>query len=1307
VPIAPKVRAKEYRLIDFDRYETEAPLVRDPMHLLVALAVDVIPAYEPTSSIRRELIKVIVDPHTKNTSIETESFRQISAAIHDGSADWAVKDGFGDRWRAQNLLALVAAALMHVGRDLPTRHSAADREWCFELAATATGTYLNILGQQDPYAPQRLATTDLAAVTPSLRRLVPKASRREPGDDSGEEASQPAAVVAQGKRVSGQPKNVPLVSRERRKFLRGLDTIAAFALPPVSRSTLVSRSLDDIGAVAGRTSFITGGGGLGKSVLLGQLATELAESPSIAPAVVLMACTLVPPAADLSNEDGVDVAFARAADLPTPELGLRRLVRGLREAHGSVYLLVDTLDVIVSEQTVHAIGSVLADTADDAQLFLTCRNREFEDLFQDPYTSRPKLGWREGHAVQVPKLQVPEILSWASAYVNTLDRSASEKERFIATLSDAVSAATVREVCAVPLRLALACDLYSATGTRVPTDLTITGLYESYWDIRVCRDRQGHLTAQGAAQESAALWLARSILEQSSSRLALTVGAKRDASDPGMQALLSEGLVRRQTGRYEFFHQTYAEFAIARLLSSNGDDGNLTHLRTSLRDPHSHLWPVARHLLLQCSADDRYRDLEAAVPQLTAEGARIHLLAALTRQSPKLLTTFAQTIKEHDPSLLHSLIPLLADAPPVCAEAALEIGVPLLADIGPKSITDATRTIGIVAARIDPPLRAQYLNRALDLIARRRDELGEVNWLTLPEHLIKPSCSTGPDPMLEQLLAQRYVELGICAQRVILRTFLDREGTKSWKALADEMLSIACPPEMSHAEPVDLLRKCWQTEAIRTDRQWFRWQELLQADLLARWDSAQVRLVVEFAKDPGVRDELLTALVGDEPLPARDRWVNVAKFIADDEPAVVLEALLGVPAELNREVVGSIATLANHLASTLDRASRQTILAVLGRHQDVDPRRIWPALVKLAGPDVDLQQQVLSSFDAAEPADDDDGTATRTWEVVRTSTVDTWLNVGTVDFLLLAKEDFHRLLPDGGGRAAQRRAVFEGRIALWDAEAREWMRALVLEGPSRASARAAANAVLAAAPQRGPLEPALVEWVLRLVPTPHTNAAQRLTTLLTNSELVPDNVVLGNVPEVCSVALARLEMAVDRLEDSQLASALFDLIVRVDKLSPIPTDDIRRVITKLTGPVQAVADRLAQDDSKQTKFEITSHFNLWADAVGKLGLRRLPASEIEPTVREVLTGWDSHDVGTRISRVVAKVLLGILSRSPGFATWIMDELWPASRMGTKLAIAEAFSVHERTTPGRHALALARRDDCPPDVAAQIHKWLRN
>lgn len=1129
---------------------------------------------------------------------------------------------------------------------------------------------------------------------------------------------------------------------QRRVFLAGHSTMAAFALPTVSRLGLLSHSLDDSGAVAGRVVFIVGEGGLGKSVLLGQLADELkstdetGESRS-ASAVVLVACNLIPSSADLSTEEAADVAFARAADLPSPKHGLRRFVRELRNTHGAVYLLIDTLDVIVAEDTVQAITAVLADTAEDAQLFLTCRTREFEDLLQDPLSHRPQLARRQGDAVRMPKLGTKEILSWASSYVRTLDRSSQDRERFIASLSDAVSAATVREICAVPLRLALACDLYGDTGT-VPADLTITGLYQSYWENRISRDRQGRRTAQGEVQESAALSLAKAILSQSIERLSLTVGATQLPADAGMRALLSEGVVRRQARRYEFFHQTYAEFAIALHLAEVGGDAELARLRTTLQDPHSFLWPVARHLLLQRSADDRYRDLQAAVPQRTPEGARIHLLAAQTRESPELLVALARTIRDHDPLLLQSLVPLLADAPPSCADTALQISVPMLEDIGIKLITEATRTVGTVLARTSASARARYLSWALDLVAQRKEELLWDTWLNLPENLIKAICSADMDPGLEQLLHGRYAELGVCAQRVILKAGLtapqtavsDTTSAKStWRTLADAMLSVECPPEMSEDEPVELLRRCWETEEICRDRGWGGWRDLLQADLPARWDSAQVRLVNEFAREPGVRRDLLAAVLSDTPLRFRQRWVNAAKFVADNMPGEVVTCLLGLPTTLGREAVGSAATLSNQIAGGLGRPDRERLIAALARFEQVDPRRVWPARIVLAGPDVDLHRKLLASFAEIGLPDEDDDADTaesgRMWEAVRAGGLDTWLHMAPTEFLIHSRQDFRTLLPTAGGRATQRRAEFEGRIALHDDQAREWLRDQVLKGPSPVSARVGISTVkVAAKTEQLSLTPSLVAWLLWLLPTRHTDAAQQVTSILIDKELTPDFVLTGMATEHADVdhqvpdgegslrsaartAVARLESAVDSQEDTQLSLALIDLLIRLDNLRPLSAEDVRRVVNKMSEPVLGIAERLKKDVTRQSKAQMASDLNRWAGTIGTLGLRRLPTAEVEGTVRQALVGWDSHDLGNRISRAVATVLLGVLNHSPSFAAWLVDELWPVTGLGTKLAIAEALAVHERTKPGRYALTLARRSGCPPAVAARIHRWLRS
>ncbi|MEV6521302.1 hypothetical protein AB0M43_05060 [Longispora sp. NPDC051575] len=1106
-----------------------------------------------------------------------------------------------------------------------------------------------------------------------------------------------------------------------RLFLDGLSAIEAFALPTVRRLDLLAGELDGGKAVPGQVLCLIGEGGSGKSVLLKQLAEHVAGDThsDSGSAVVVITCARIPSATDLATEAGVDIAFAAAGGLHEPGRGLRRCVRQLRKIFGAVYIFIDTLDVIVTEHTVQAITTVLGGVADDAQLVMTCRQQEYEDLLGGQ-GGRLRLGAHSGRALKMPKLGVPEILKWASGYMGTLSHSDLEKERFIAELSDAVRASTIREVCALPLRLALACDLFGEKG-EIPGDLTITGLYEYYWDLRIAQDRNGRRTTLAEQQEEMALLLARTILDQSTERLALTVALDRSVVDGGMKALLSEGAVRLQSGRYEFFHQTYAEFAIALLLARTGTPGQLTGFATFLVDPSSHHWPVARHLLLQRCVDDRYRDLRAAVPLLTAEGARIHLLSAQARRSPDLLKAVADTVGEFNKPLLYSLVPLLVGAPEQCVAMALEISVPLLKTVGPKGVTETARTVGLLLVRAGAFLRSQNLSLALKLVVDRKPELRDGKeelrfdvWLNLPEHLIGPVCRTGADAAVRHLLHDRYATLGVRAQRVILREALSVPESVSMVMLAGAMLAVECPSGMADEEVTELLHRCWKEKSIREQQGWDSWADLLEAELSTRWDGAQVRLIRELARDPGVRRGLLAATLTDTPVRFRDRWVNVARFIVHDHPDDVLASLCQMPYPLGREAVGSATTLSNQLAERLGQVDRETLLSSLERFVAIDPRGVWPALIVLAGPDVDMHVRLLESFARAprseanptpegEPAE-----SGLNWESVRASAMETWLNTAPVELLTREKTQFRRILVESGGKLTELRARFEGLLALEDVDARNWLTERVLTGPSPVTARLGVRGVIVGIDKAGvTLTPPLLWWLHGLLATRHTEAARLVAVLLLPHIAPGEDTPESLLDAVVDVACARLRTAVDAREDTQLTTALVDLLVILDNLRPLLTDTIRTIVHTVSQPVLGVPDRIRDGVTEKAQREMTSDYNCWAGTVGPLGTRRLPAGEVEALVRRVAVACDTDVLGNRITRVAAKVYRGVLARSPDFLAWLVDELWPVATGGTKLAIAEAVVVQERMVPGHHALALARRSDCPPELAAKIHRWLRD
>ncbi|WP_344449682.1 AAA family ATPase [Acrocarpospora macrocephala] len=172
LPMGPHPRPEEYILIDLDRFDPGAPLARDPMHLLVALAMDLLQRDHFDASARRDLIEVIVDPDVRTGSGIGQRFSRISAAIHEGPAGWARSSGHGKEWREQTVLALVAAALMHVGRKF---FADDDREWCFHLAAAATARYQTLTTRDDAFAPRRQAvrTTTPQTSSPPGRGVDP------------------------------------------------------------------------------------------------------------------------------------------------------------------------------------------------------------------------------------------------------------------------------------------------------------------------------------------------------------------------------------------------------------------------------------------------------------------------------------------------------------------------------------------------------------------------------------------------------------------------------------------------------------------------------------------------------------------------------------------------------------------------------------------------------------------------------------------------------------------------------------------------------------------------------------------------------------------------------------------------------------------------------------------------------------------------------------------------------------------------------------------------------------------------------
>lgn len=1111
-----------------------------------------------------------------------------------------------------------------------------------------------------------------------------------------------------------QPGQKPAPSPGRH-FLGGLDSIQSFALPIVDRLGLVRDKVPDWDEGTGRIVFAIGEGGLGKSILLKQAAEKLAEPRRPGGGVVVaVACGRIGSTEDLTEVQGADAAFARAAAVPEPESGIVKALERLRDKHGSVHLLIDTLDVVATEHTAHALRELLRRCARHARLFATCRKREYSELF----TPDPGAPWNDGEPpalITMPDLSEDEIVEWAERYVSELDLPLPQRERFIGSLSDPARARTIKRICAVPLRLAMTCRLFSDKG-RLPADLTITGLYEAYWIQRIARDRHNMRTSRSKRQEGAAFALAELVLDLNPDRLTLAVAL--DGWDASIGALVSDGVVLDRGGRYEFFHQTFAEFAIAVLLAQRAEDARLVLLRSELDDASSRMWPIALHLmLLQETPESRHEELLQYVPIDSPLGSQYHLLSASTRGVPERLEAVFAQIARRDDVLMRSMAGLLGDAHPDCAEAALTICIWFLTSHSDRYLIDISRAIGALLLHLPPEQQRDRLATTLDLIEDIRPGIPMDTWVNVPYYLVEYLCKVEMDSALFSLLCKRYEQLGPRGQRELLTAALKSRAAEPSRiaVLAEPMLS-ASPPDIGSAEGVELLRWCMDDPGVCQKFGWGDWTVLLETELPDPWDAMQIRLVRELCRDDGIRDELMSLVLSDAPVSFPKRWTNTAKFVADDFPSEVGTALGGIPGDAGRSAIGKALALAKHVSGVLPKQDRLALIEAFIPHTSADPRQVWTALIQLAGADVDLHEELLDSFYRADremhPLQSGEK-PNGDWTAVRLSPIGNWLRTAPVEFLFRQRERFRTMLPAAGGDEMLRRARFEGRIAHLDQQARAWLSDQIMKGTN---ASAALRGLEEADRTEQEPDTATTAWRCALLRTPHTDVAIKLANFLADPDATPGTLLSGLTLDtdgsetplsdlLTAAATGRLKAALDSGEHTNLVKALLSLVFRIDESHPLDPELVKEIVTGTAAPVIRLNAEPRPFWPGESASEASTSFARWSTSVRKIGLIRLPFEDIRPTVESVLTGWDCAGLGTPNRRRTASLIRSVLDRSPNFAAWLEKRLWPAATSATKHAIAEAIVIHERAVPGNRALRLSQREDCPHDVRMFIHKKL--
>lgn len=1066
---------------------------------------------------------------------------------------------------------------------------------------------------------------------------------------------------------------------------------------PVERLGLLDKHLD--GAVRVRPDssgdrrvlLLIGEGGSGKSVLLGQYLDRLASTGDRG--VVLVSCNSVEAAADLTSLASVNRALGEATCNPIGRgSGLLELMAQMRSDHGWVSLLVDTLDLKVSGSSLVPFTTVLAEALKIGDVVATCRTQEYHSFLE---SGAHRLAGQID-PVTMPSLSESEIIAWAERYLDgSPDVRSAEREAFLNSLGSGVARSqSLRNVCSLPVRLTLTCQTFADEG-HVPPELTVVGLFDRYWDTRIAKHGGLARTEQAYAKEDAALKLASLVVRPEDGRVQLRVprGELAQHERTGVELLASEGVIHAYRTDVEFFHQTFAEYAHARWLLSQGIDApGVAELSRFIAAGQTSLWDVVTSLLLQVREFEDYSILTTLFPVSTAQAARARAAAALRRAEPSALAKLMTEVNARA-DLIPAVIDVLADTSYDRLREAYSWTVNALWAHPSTLAKSAASALAAMLPRHELSEVPAALRVALDALIGAEGDVERSLWTTLTERVILALDGHAARYDALPVLRETYSGLGERGQQATLRAHLALRSELTGDEialLADQALSVKCP-ELRDDEVAALVGLFWNESSVRRARGWDSMVALVRDPLPGGWENGQVRFAVaSAAADEGLRGELFNSAF-QEVTGHTENNVNVAKQIAASEPGWSASRLLAIGGFGTARIVGVVGAVAESLAQGATPEQREGLVAGLRAARDVNPGIGYAAEIILAADRLDEHREIIQALVQSTPP-----------RAVLNSALDAWLFRTSRGVRLQMAPDLRRLLSGTDAGTLQRRARLEAEAAVSDTSSRDWITAQVLRGQSPQVASTAVTSFGRAA-RGAQLDGGVLEWLTSLLPTKHVEAARSVAALIKDERLFGDT-ILRSTAAIVPVAVTRLRIATEKTEASLLIRTLVELLVRIHRASPLPLDVIDEVF-------KLICLRLEPSPGDVPKEKRSDQFAAVTDLrilVGQVMAQYLPDQEVRSKVGEVLLKLQDHQVQSNVRGTLVVLLKGLGHDDlPNTCTW-MREIFatPGVAASLQLAIAEAVLDLDGAEPGGRASALEQEGNCPVVVATYLQKHIR-
>jgi hypothetical protein len=431
---------------------------------------------------------------------------------------------------------------------------------------------------------------------------------------------------------------------------RARTTLEPYILPRIRRESVLEKCLNAIhrGVVEEKRRVvpILGAAGYGKSTILGTIYDDLTgkeQGQRYAELgwVALVRCNdLIENYDTFVTELGEKVSGVRESIVDIADR--------LNTLHGRGVLLIDTLDLVLGKKLVPVLRGMLSQLLDKGTtVVFTCRDADYRDFFEPYHESFA--GFNESiERCQIPLFEDVEVQEAASAFCarelqQTEDAAMIFAEKIISLSADSKSLA---DITRNPLLLALLCKLFAQEG-NVPKDLTVSQLYQSYWDWPIATTRKQRQDSRriGRVKKNLCLQLAEMMYNASTERLRDFVYESQveldDTEFIAYEELISDGVLHELGAeRVSFFHQTFLEFAIARFFVSTprgeSEKQSILNTITNTENIYSRyfIWSIVRQLLNLINLDEFYA-VSNTLNKEELSPFRTVALASVSRNEPE------------------------------------------------------------------------------------------------------------------------------------------------------------------------------------------------------------------------------------------------------------------------------------------------------------------------------------------------------------------------------------------------------------------------------------------------------------------------------------------------------------------------------------------------------------------------------------------------------------------------------------------------------------------------------------------------